>query len=94
MNLAPRTCAPRSARRYWSTLRVPMLSCLGCTGVLAPYGPICLTAPFVWPLHEEPFDFDRYTNHSLELMLERAGFVDVVVEPRAVTCSRYVRWRR
>lgn len=51
--------------------------------VLAPQGRICLTAPFVWPLHEEPYDFYRYTNHSLEEMLERTGFVDAVVEPRS-----------
>lgn len=50
--------------------------------VLAPNGRICLTAPFVWPLHEEPYDFYRYTSHSLEQMFEQAGFVDTLVEPR------------
>jgi len=50
--------------------------------VLAPAGRLCLTVPFVWPLHEEPHDFFRYTNHSVAQMLDRAGFVQVEVEPR------------
>src|SRR5262249_29482934 len=28
--------------------------------VLEPGGRLCLTVPFAWPLHEEPFDFYRY----------------------------------
>jgi SAM-dependent methyltransferase len=51
--------------------------------VLAPGGRICLTVPFVWPLHEEPFDFYRYTSHSLEHILKQAGFVDVLVDTRS-----------
>ena len=49
--------------------------------VLVPGGHLCLTVPFVWPLHEEPFDFFRYTPHALRDMLEGQGFTNVTVEP-------------
>jgi len=42
--------------------------------VLRPDGVLLLTAPMVWPLHEEPFDFFRYTQHGLRALLQRAGF--------------------
>jgi len=48
--------------------------------VLEPGGRLCLTVPFVWPLHEEPFDFCRYTPYALAHLLEKAGFAEVSVE--------------
>jgi SAM-dependent methyltransferase len=51
--------------------------------VLAPRGRLCLTTPFAWPLHEEPFDFYRYTPFALSHLLEQAGFAEVSVEHRA-----------
>jgi SAM-dependent methyltransferase len=50
--------------------------------VLAPAGQICVTVPFVWPLHEEPFDFYRFSPHALGELLNEAGFNDVHVEQR------------
>jgi SAM-dependent methyltransferase len=50
--------------------------------VLRPEGRLWLTVPLTWPLHEEPFDFFRYTPHGLNAMLSRAGFVDIEVTPR------------
>jgi SAM-dependent methyltransferase len=50
--------------------------------VLTPGGHLWLTAPLVWPLHEEPFDFWRYTAHGLRHLLERAGFRVERLEPR------------
>jgi SAM-dependent methyltransferase len=49
--------------------------------VLAPGGRLCLTVPFVWPLHEEPYDFFRYTPFALRDLLEAQGFGDIAVEP-------------
>jgi SAM-dependent methyltransferase len=49
--------------------------------VLVPGGRLCLTVPFVWPLHEGPFDFFRYTPFALRDMLEAEGFQEVAVEP-------------
>ena len=49
--------------------------------VLKPGGRLWLTAPFVWYLHEEPYDYYRYTSHGLRFSLERAGFIDIEVSP-------------
>jgi SAM-dependent methyltransferase len=51
--------------------------------ILTPGGRLCLTVPFVWPLHEEPFDYYRYTDHSLRHLLETAGFVNASIGPRS-----------
>jgi SAM-dependent methyltransferase len=50
--------------------------------VLRPGGGLWLTVPLTWPLHEEPFDFFRYTPYALTNLLRRAGFVDADVVPR------------
>jgi SAM-dependent methyltransferase len=50
--------------------------------VLRLDGRLWMTVPLTWPLHEEPFDFFRYTPYSLEAMLGRAGFIDIDVAPR------------
>jgi len=49
--------------------------------VLGPGGRLFMTAPMVGELHEEPFDFYRFTNHGLRHVLGRAGFADVEVAP-------------
>jgi SAM-dependent methyltransferase len=41
--------------------------------VLAPGGLLILCAPFSFRLHEEPYDFFRYTPHGLRSMLAGAG---------------------
>jgi SAM-dependent methyltransferase len=50
--------------------------------LLIPGGRFFLTVPLVWELHEEPYDFYRYTPHGLSHLLTQAGFVDVAIEPR------------
>jgi SAM-dependent methyltransferase len=50
--------------------------------VLAPGGRLFMTAPLVWPLHEEPHDFWRFTSHGLRRVLEGAGFRIERLEPR------------
>ena len=47
--------------------------------VLKPGGTLLLTCPFVWPLHEEPYDFARYTPFALNAGLRVAGFSDIKV---------------
>ena len=49
--------------------------------VLRPGGALWLTAPMVGELHEEPYDFFRYTRHGLRSLAEGAGFEGVEVEP-------------
>ena len=48
--------------------------------VLRPGGYIIGTIPFMMRMHQRPYDFNRYTNVKLELLLREAGFKDVFVE--------------
>jgi len=48
--------------------------------VLKPGGRLLLTCPFVWPIHEEPFDFGRYTPFALRHLLQKSGFTIIHFE--------------
>lgn len=50
--------------------------------VLVPGGVALVSVPFAQPLHEEPADFWRWTEHGLHKVFQESGFADVVVEPR------------
>jgi SAM-dependent methyltransferase len=49
--------------------------------ILKKDGVIFFTVPFIWPLHEIPFDQYRYTPYSLERVLSQSGFKDIVIIP-------------
>lgn len=49
--------------------------------VLKPSGQLWITVPCIWYLHEQPYDYFRYTSHGLRFLLERAGFVDIQITP-------------
>jgi SAM-dependent methyltransferase len=42
--------------------------------VLKKNAPVIITVPFVWPEHEMPFDFRRFTMTGLVQILEKHGF--------------------
>ena len=44
-------------------------------------GVLILSAPMYWPLHEEPYDFFRFTKHGLAYLLEGAGFIRLEIVP-------------
>ncbi len=48
--------------------------------VMKDGGRFFATVPFVWNLHEIPFDEYRYTPYSIRRLLERAGFKKVEVK--------------
>jgi SAM-dependent methyltransferase len=50
--------------------------------LLIPGGRIFLTLPLAWELHEEPFDFYRYTRYGISHLLRASGFTDVDARPR------------
>jgi SAM-dependent methyltransferase len=50
--------------------------------VLRPGGRLYLTAPLVGELHEEPYDFFRYTPHGFGHLLTVAGFEVETIVPR------------
>lgn len=54
--------------------------------VLRPGGILLLTTPQVWGLHEEPWDFYRYTRYGLSYLAKKHGFEVVSVTP---TCGTW-----
>ena len=48
--------------------------------VLKPGGQLCLTTPFIFPLHDEPYDFYRYTKYGLTHLLR--NFSDIKITER------------
>jgi len=44
-------------------------------------GVLLLNVPFFYPIHEEPFDFHRYTRFSLERMCATAGLTVLEISP-------------
>lgn len=48
--------------------------------LLKPEGYFILSGPMYWPLHEEPYDFFRFTRHGFKYILEKAGFEIVSIE--------------
>jgi len=42
--------------------------------VMRPGGILIMTTPFLVPLHEEPYDFYRYTKHGISHLISNAGF--------------------
>jgi SAM-dependent methyltransferase len=51
--------------------------------ILKPGGSIVLQVPWQWWIHEAPYDFFRYTPYGLKYLFEKAGFVEVVVDPQS-----------
>lgn len=55
--------------------------------VLKPGGKIVMSVPHLFYLHNEPYDFFRYTNYGLRTILERAGFHVETIIPSGGLCS-------
>lgn len=53
-----------------------------CARVCRPGGLMLLTSPMVWPEHEAPHDYQRFTRFGLRRLCERAGFRVERLEPR------------
>lgn len=53
-----------------------------CARVCRPGGTMMLTTPLLWPEHEAPHDFYRYTQYGLRHLLEQAGFDPEDIAPR------------
>jgi SAM-dependent methyltransferase len=49
-------------------------------------GKLLLTVPFMWPEHEMPYDFQRYTTQGLYSLLEKNGFVVLFQERLLADC--------
>lgn len=49
--------------------------------LLKPGGNFIVSGPMYWPLHEEPYDFHRFTKHGFAYTLQKAGFEVVEIIP-------------
>jgi SAM-dependent methyltransferase len=49
--------------------------------VLRPGGRLFFTVPFLWPLHDVPYDEYRYTPFAVQRHLSSAGFVEIHLRP-------------
>jgi SAM-dependent methyltransferase len=52
-----------------------------CFRLLKPGGYLILTGPFYWPIHEEPYDFYRFTKYGFEHLLKSADFDSWDIKP-------------
>lgn len=51
--------------------------------ILKTGGWIILQVPFMWQVHEAPYDYFRFTRYGLQYMFEKAGFTDIVIYPQS-----------
>lgn len=58
--------------------------------ILRPRGTLCLSVPFQWWIHEEPWDYQRFTRHGLDYQLRKAGFVEIDIRPKTGFWSMWV----
>lgn len=63
-------------------LREPQVFLNEAHRILKPGGAMILQVPFMWWVHEAPYDYYRYTQYGLQYMFEKAGFNDVIVYPQ------------
>jgi len=47
--------------------------------VLQSNGVLILSGPMYWPLHEEPYDFFRFTKYGFQFLLENIGFTGIEI---------------
>lgn len=63
-------------------LREPQIMLNEAYRILKPAGSIVLQVPFMWWVHEAPYDYFRYTRYGLQYMFEKAGFKEINVYPQ------------
>lgn len=50
--------------------------------ILKKKGVIVLSIPFQWWVHEEPWDYQRFTRYGLEYQFKKAGFTNIQIEEK------------
>lgn len=63
-------------------LREPQVFLNEAFRILKPGGAMILQVPFMWGIHEEPYDYYRYTQYGLEHLFRKAGFTEVTIYPQ------------
>lgn len=62
-------------------LREPQVMLEEAYRVLRGGGGMTVSVPFQWWIHEAPWDYYRYTCFGLQYLFEKAGFVDIDIQP-------------
>lgn len=70
-------------------LSEPQLMLAESFRILRSDGYVVFQVPFMWHVHEAPYDFFRYTRYGLEYMFKNTGFVDIKIE---ATTGFWVMW--
>ena len=55
-------------------LEDPEIALKECYRVLKSGGYAIYTVPFIWPIHEEPRDFYRFSKYGLDYLFKKVGF--------------------
>lgn len=63
-------------------LREPQVFLNEAYRLLKPGGFMVLQVPFMWWVHEAPYDFYRYTRYGLQYLFEKAGFTEITIYPQ------------
>lgn len=58
-------------------LHSPHLGIKNVYNILKPCGSLIASAPFVFPLHDRPHDYYRFTRYGLEFLLKQFRLVDI-----------------
>jgi len=59
----------------------PQILCSEAFRLLRKGGIFIVSGPMYWHLHEEPYDFRRFTKHGFQYLLEKAGFEVIEILP-------------
>jgi len=55
--------------------------------VLGLRGVLLISVPFLYPIHGDPYDFGRYTDHYWLSVLEEIGFEEIIIERQGLFYS-------
>jgi SAM-dependent methyltransferase len=61
---------------------LPKTACQKLYEALRPGGRVILTTPFIFPLHDRPYDYWRFTRYGLQYLLSEAGFSEISIRER------------
>ena len=62
----------------------PALTLSEINRILVVGGRLILTMPFIWPEHEKPFDFQRFTSFGIKSHLNKAGFTIIEINKSCI----------